>query len=63
MNHALTLNLAIIALIVVVIAVTGNPLALLGLGLLREMPYGLLQSDDSEDDEKTRPIGFVRHDE
>ncbi len=62
MNHALILNLAIIALIVVVLVVTNNPLALLGIAFLREMPYGLLQSDEAdEEDEKSNPIGFVHH--
>lgn len=65
MNHALVLNLAIIALIVAVLVVTSNPLALLGVAFIRDMPYGLLQTDDedeSEDEEKSNPIGFVHHD-
>lgn len=65
MNHALVLNLAIIALILTALVITGNPLALLAIVLIRDMPYGLLQSDDEDEDEeeeKSNPIGFVHHD-
>lgn len=68
MNHALILNIGILALIVVALAMTNNPLALLGIAFLREMPYGLLQQEDqSEDDDEPeeevgRPIGFIQKD-
>lgn len=62
MNHALILNLAIIILIAVVIATTGNALALLGIVFLKEMPYGLL-AGDMEEEETGRPIGFVQTDD
>ena len=62
MNHALLLNLAIIGLIAVVIFVTGDPLALMGIVFLKEMPYGLLAQEMSDDEveESTRKIGFIR---
>lgn len=63
MNHALILNLAIIGLIIVVLALTRNPLALLGIAFIRDMPYGLLASEEEEVDEKGRPIGFVHHED
>lgn len=63
MNYALLLNLAIIGLIVVVLLVTNNPLAMLGIAFIRDMPYGLLQQDDDEEEEKSRPIGFVHSDD
>lgn len=68
MNHALILNIGILVLIVVALAMTNNPLALLGIAFLREMPYGLLQQEDqSEDDDEPeeevgRPIGFIQKD-
>lgn len=65
-NHALILNLAIIALIALVIILTQNPLALLAIVLLREMPFGLLaqDSDDEGGDESGgRPIGFIQTDD
>lgn len=67
MNHALILNIAILALIGLVLFLTGNELALLGVAFLRDMPYGLLAQDDDDDDEPTeasgRPMGFVQTDD
>lgn len=63
MNHALALNFAIIALVIVALVFTSNPLALLGIAFLRDMPYGLLQQDEEEEEEKGRPIGFVHSDD
>jgi hypothetical protein len=65
MNHALILNLAIIGLIIVVLSITNNPLALLAIAFLRDMPYGLLAQDEEEEetDEKGRPIGFIHSDD
>lgn len=65
MNHALLLNLAIIGLIVVALILTSNPLALLGIAFIRDMPYGLLEQDEDEEKEKEkgRPIGFVHSDD
>lgn len=57
MNHALIINLAIIAVVVLALILTLNPMCLFGLFLLREMPYGLLQREPEE--EEGRPIGFV----
>ena len=61
MKHALVLNLAILAVIALVIVVTGNVLALLALVLLRDMPYGLLanEDEDGEGGPPGNPIGFV----
>lgn len=63
MNHALILNLAIVALVLVALVITMNPLALLGIALVRDMPFGLLQQGEPEEDEKGRPIGFVHSDD
>mgnify|MGYP006949701598 CR=1 FL=1 len=64
MNHALILNLAIVALIVAALLITSNPLALLAVAFIRDMPFGLLAQDDEEEaDEKGRPIGFVHHED
>lgn len=63
MNHALILNIAIVLLIAFVIWLTSNPLALIGIVFLKEMPYGLLAQDDDEEEEKSNPIGFVHHDD
>ena len=62
MNHALLLNIAIIAVVAYGLFVTSNPLVLLLLLLLKEMPYGLLAMDD-DDEEESKPIGFVHHEE
>jgi hypothetical protein len=63
MNQALLLNIAIVAAIIVCLVALQNPLALFGLLLLKEMPYGLLASsqEDSESVETDEggSIGFV----
>jgi hypothetical protein len=63
MNQALLLNIAIVAAIIVCLVVLQNSLALFGLLLLKEMPYGLLTSsqEDSESAETDEggSIGFV----
>jgi hypothetical protein len=63
MNQALLLNIAIVAAIIVCLVVLQNPLALFGLLLLKEMPYGLLTSsqEDSEsvETDEGSSIGFV----
>ena len=58
MNHALLLNLAILATIVIMTVITHNPLCLAGLITLREMPYGLLAPSEPEPDDSPR-IGFT----
>lgn len=58
MNHALLLNLAILATVVIMTLVTQNPLCLAGLLTLRDMPYGLLAPSEPEPDEGPR-IGFT----
>jgi hypothetical protein len=62
MNHAILLNIAIILVVAFALFVTNNPLVLMCLLLLKEMPYGLLAIDEDEDDE-SKPIGFVHHEE
>lgn len=62
MIHALLLNIAIIAIVAFALFVTSNPMVLLILLLLKEMPYGLLAIEDEGDDE-SKPIGFVHHEE
>lgn len=69
MNHATIINLAIILLIAVGIAFTKNPMFLLGLLMLVEMPFGLVQNQQSidaaaagvgaDDDEGEPAIGFT----
>ena len=64
MKEALIINVLILILIGLVIVMTQNPLALICVLLLREMPYGLIAGDDDdEEDEKdpgyeNRKIGF-----
>jgi len=58
MNQALLLNLAIIACIAAGMIYLQNPLALFGLLLLKELPYGLLVKEDEEEPEG-KPIGFT----
>lgn len=57
MNHALFLNVLIIAAIMVALVMLNNPLALLGLLLLRDMPFGLLAPPEPE--EQSSAIGFI----
>lgn len=58
MNQALFLNTLMILAIIVALVVLQNPLALFGLLLLKELPYGLLMKEQEE--EESRPIGFVQ---
>ena len=58
MNHALTLNILILLVILVALIVTANPLVLMCLLLLKEMPYGLL-AQDTDDEEEGKPMGFI----
>ena len=58
MNQALLLNIGIVFAVVVCMAMLQNPLALFALLLLKDMPYGLLVSQ--EDEEESQPIGFVQ---
>lgn len=62
MIHALLLNIAILVVVAYALFVTSNPMVLLLLLLLKEMPYGLLAMDEDEEDE-SKPIGFVHHEE
>lgn len=60
MTHALIFNALILAVIAFALYVTSNPLVLMCLLLLKEMPYGLMVADeDDDDDEEGKPIGFV----
>lgn len=62
MKYAFALNIAILGLIAFVIWLTSNPMALIGIVFLKDMPYGLLVNDDEEgEEEEGRPIGFVHH--
>ena len=63
MIYALILNIAILGLIAFVIWLTANPLALIGIVFLKEMPFGLLVPPDSDIDEQGRPIGFIHHED
>ncbi len=60
MHHALLLNVGILIAIILCLVMLNNPLALFGLLLLKDLPYGLMvgQKED-EEDEPSRPIGFI----
>ena len=60
MNHALYLNLAIILAITIGMVLLQNPLALFALLLLKELPYGLLMQTTEEEENESKPIGFVQ---
>lgn len=61
MTQALLLNIAIIAAIIVCLVCLNNPLALFGLLLLKELPYGLMiPPTEDEEEEQSNPIGFVQ---
>ncbi|CAQ71570.1 hypothetical protein; putative exported protein [Cupriavidus taiwanensis LMG 19424] len=53
------LNLAILLLIAVGLLLTQNPLMLLGLLLLRDLPYQLAAMQLQAEDEPSNPIGFT----
>ncbi|TSP13934.1 hypothetical protein [Cupriavidus campinensis] len=60
MHYALTINIGIILVIVAGLILTSNPLVLLGLFFLRDMPYQLeAMKLGAEDDEPSNPIGFT----
>ncbi|CAM3120923.1 hypothetical protein [Cupriavidus taiwanensis] len=59
MTHTLILNLAILLLIAVGLLLTQNPLMLLGLLLLRDLPYQLAAMQLQAEDEPSNPIGFT----
>ncbi|MFT4064300.1 hypothetical protein [Paraburkholderia sp.] len=60
MKHALILNLLIIAVVALALVLTSNPLAILALFMLRDLPYGLLVSRDHAQTENSEPsIGFT----
>lgn len=63
MKYALILNIAILGLIAFVIWLTSNPLALLGIVFLKEMPFGLMLQGGEEDEEEGRPMGFIHHED
>lgn len=66
MNHALILNVGILAVVLIALFATSNPLVLLGIAFLKDMPYGLLDNSQPEVEEEEpagRPIGFVHGDE
>lgn len=60
MNHALYLNMAIIGAVIACIIFLQNPLALFGLLLIKDLPYGLAMQHREEDEDETKPIGFVQ---
>ena len=63
MNHALILNALIVIVVILALVITSNPAVILGLLLLKEMPYGLLTMEPDDADEEGRPMGFVHHEE
>jgi hypothetical protein len=59
MNHALILNLLIVGVVVLALAITSQPVVLLGLLMLRDMPYGLLAVENDDEEEEGKPMGFI----
>lgn len=57
MNIFFILNFAIIVLIAVIVFVTNNPLAMLGLFFLQTMPYE--PPEEGEETDATGPMGFI----
>jgi hypothetical protein len=68
MNQTVLINLAIIALVALGLILTGNPLFVLALLLMPQLPYGLAQEQmrmnamlgDNEDDFPAQPVGFTQ---
>ena len=60
MNQALLLNLAIIAAAIICSVALHNPLALVVLMLLKDLPYGLMLPQVEEEEEESKPIGFIQ---
>jgi hypothetical protein len=60
MNQALLLNLAIIAAAIICSVALQNPLALVVLMLLKDLPYGLMLPQVEEEEEESKPIGFIQ---
>jgi hypothetical protein len=58
MKHALTLNLMIIVAILAAIVISGSPLPLFALFMLREFPYALMVNQQDEEPDGPR-IGFT----
>lgn len=63
MTHALILNALILAVILAALVITSNPLVLMCLLLLKEMPYGLMVEEDEPEqaEDAGNPMGFVHH--
>jgi len=70
MNHTVIINIMIAILVGIALIITREPVTLLGLLLLHELPYGLeqaklqieaklLEDDDDGDDADGRGIGFT----
>lgn len=60
MNHALYLNLAIVAAAIVCMVVLHDPLGLFALMFLKDLPYNLMLPAAKEPKEESKPIGFIR---
>lgn len=60
MNQALTLNLAIIAAAIICSVALQNPLGLFVLMLLKDLPYGLMLPVAAEEEEESKPMGFIQ---
>lgn len=61
MTQALLLNIAIIAVIIICLVCLHNPLALFGLLLMKELPYGLMMlPPQEEEEEESKPMGFIQ---
>lgn len=61
MLHALILNALILIVIAVALYLTSNPLVLMCLLLLKEMPYGLMVKDEEDEEDEEKPMGFIHN--
>jgi hypothetical protein len=64
MTHALILNALILLVIGIALYLTSNPLVLMCLLLLKELPFGLMVNDDDDEDpgeDESKPMGFIHN--
>ncbi|OYV36829.1 MAG: hypothetical protein B7Z80_14510 [Rhodospirillales bacterium 20-64-7] len=61
MPYAAIINVLILICILVTLVVLKNPLGLLAILVLPNMPYGLMADKSDDEDDEGNPIGFVHH--
>lgn len=62
MNHSLILNALVVILIGIAMFLTGDPMVLMCLFFLQDMPYGLLAQEDPDEieQEQSKPMRFIQ---